>query len=123
MNNAEAMETFKDLIVNECPNCKAPVGELCVENRGVWIHIERFQLVWDAEKRAALYPETPPTNAGYRITLDFGDNAVQVARTFTTLPLLCGYLEQIPGMMGFEVNGGVKIDIRIVNNPERHNHP
>ena len=42
MNRAEAKKKFAKELEIACRACKASVGELCVENRAVWIHAERF---------------------------------------------------------------------------------
>lgn len=41
-NKELAIKRFDKWIEIECRQCKAPVGDLCVENAGVWIHYERM---------------------------------------------------------------------------------
>ena len=40
----EAKRIFAPSLKNECPECEAPVGELC-STPGVWVHLERLKLV------------------------------------------------------------------------------
>lgn len=47
MGPAEAKKIFAKYIVNECPRCQAAEGDMCEENAGVWIHMERFLLFSD----------------------------------------------------------------------------
>ena len=40
----DAKKIFAPSLVNECPECKAPVGELC-NTPGVWVHLDRIMLI------------------------------------------------------------------------------
>jgi hypothetical protein len=49
----------------------------------------------------------------YIVTVDFGDRTAPNVRTFDTSTALSGYLETIPNKLGFELNGGADINIRM----------
>lgn len=50
----------------------------------------------------------------FKVTLDFHDNAIQNHPEFELYSDLASYLETVPSMIGFQLNGIV--DIRIINN-------
>ena len=38
----QAKELFENYLFVACPECEAPVGQLCEINRAVWIHASRY---------------------------------------------------------------------------------
>lgn len=44
MNRNEARAYFAHILLKKCPSCYAPVGEMCLNNNRVWVHLERVQL-------------------------------------------------------------------------------
>jgi len=54
----------------------------------------------------------------YEVTLDFGDNAVQAPHICRSLTDLGLYLERVPSMLGFQINGAVTV--RIKNHARRN---
>ncbi len=42
LTSDEARSIFAKYLHVKCRQCKAPVGQMCVVNRGVWVHAERF---------------------------------------------------------------------------------
>lgn len=49
----------------------------------------------------------------YEVTVDFGDNAVQAPHICKNLSDLGLYLERVPSMIGFELNGSATVRIAI----------
>jgi hypothetical protein len=47
----------------------------------------------------------------FKVRLDFHDNAIQMPREFESYTDLTAYLEGIPSMIGFQMNGIVEIKI------------
>ena len=48
----------------------------------------------------------------YEVTIDFGDNALQSTKRCENLTELGLYLERVPSMLGFEINGQASVSIR-----------
>lgn len=48
----------------------------------------------------------------YEVTIDFGDNAVQAPHICRSLSDLGLYLERVPSLLGFELNGTATIRIK-----------
>lgn len=62
----------------------------------------------------------------YEVTIDFGDDALQVPHICRNLTELGLYLERVPSMLGFEATGQANVKIatkytrRKTNNKETH---
>lgn len=53
----------------------------------------------------------------YEVRVDFGDNAIQEPKQIGTLRDLCGYIERIPHMLGFEMNKQATVSIKMIRLP------
>jgi hypothetical protein len=58
----------------------------------------------------------------YEVTIDFGDHALQSTKLCENLTELGLYLERVPSLIGFEINGQASVSIRTKSSSIKQEH-